>query len=454
MKKSKLFIGLMMAAAITVEFIFGAGTGMVIATSALLVVKEDDTDEVKKAKQALIAAKDAAVEKAKELLKGAISPDSEEFKSAVSAILEKSLESITVKHGDKDMLIKDAFESMQKQFDELATKFSEGGKEKDKVTFKAAFANSLEATKDRLASFAKKSTEKMDETIELKDMDFDNFSEGALDILTSQTLPGVYANPWSQLWLRNIFPNATTEAALIKYLQEDAEANEDNGAADIWDGSLPIDELLAKPDVDFSFTDKSAEVQWIAGVTRIKREMLDDIAFLRSYIPQQLVYGKRGILVRENTLILSTMNTNSVAYNGSQTVLVEQLIDAAFGQLVDNYHQPTHILMNNREALQIIFNKATGSGEYDLPAGVQVTPLGTLTIGGVPVIGLPQFAEGTAFVVDARQSLFVSRMSPEVRFFEQDRDNVIKNLITIRAEERAAHLVFDPSSIVKVSQTT
>lgn len=345
-------------------------------------------------------------------------------------------------------------EQIRKDFDELATKFNEDGKEKGKVTFKAAFANSLDATKDRLASFAKKSTEKMDETIELKDMDFDNFSEGALDMLTSQTLPGVYANPWSQLWLRNIFPNATTQGSLIKYLQEDADANENNGAADIWDGSLPIDELLAKPDVDFSFTDKSAEVQWIAGVTRIKREMLDDIAFLRSYIPQQLVYGKRGILVRENTLILATMNSNSVAYNGSQTVLVEQLIDAAFGQLVDNYHQPTHIFMNNREALQIIFNKATGSGEYDLPAGVQVTPLGSLTIGGVPVIGLPQFAEGTAFVVDARQSLFVSRMSPEVRFFEQDRDNVVKNLITIRAEERAAHLVFDPSSIVKVEETT
>lgn len=439
-----------MAIAIAVEFVFGGGTGAVMATVALLTIKDDDTDEVKKAKQALIAARDAAVEKAREMLKSAISPDSDEFKAAISGILEKSLEAMTVKHGDKDVLIKDAFASMQSQFDELATKFSEGGKDKPKVTFKSAFSNSLNEVKDKLSVFAKKATEKMDETIELKDMDFDNFSEGALETLTSQTLPGIYANPWSQLWLRNIFPNATTEAALIKYLQEDAEANEDNGAADIWDGSLPIDELLAKPDVDFSFTDKSAEVSWIAGVTRIKREMLDDIAFLRSYIPQQLVYGKRGILVRENTLILATMNANSVAYNGSQGILIEALIDAAFGQLVDNYHQPTHILMNNREALKIIFNKASGSGEYDLPAAVQVTPLGTLTIGGVPVIGLPQFAAGTAFALDARQSLFLSRMSPEVRFFEQDRDNVIKNLITIRAEERAAHLVFDPSSIVKV----
>lgn len=341
-------------------------------------------------------------------------------------------------------------EQIRKDFDELAMKFNEGGAEKKDHNFIKSFGNAVDSIKDELSGFSRKSTSKLDKTIELKDMDFDNFSAEALDILTTQTLPGVYANPWSQLWLRGLFPNATTTSSTIKYIQEDNEANADNGAADIWDGSVPIAELINKPEVDFSFTDESAEVYWIAGITRIKREMLDDIAFLRSYIPQQLVYGKRGIFIRENTLILATMNSNSTAYDGSKTILVEQLIDAAFGQLLDNYHRPTHILMNHREALDIVFNKATSSGVYDLPAGVQVTPLGQLTIGGVPVIGLPQFAAGTAFVLDARQSLFVSRMSPEVRFFEQDRDNVPKNLITIRAEERATHLVFDPTSIIKV----
>lgn len=339
---------------------------------------------------------------------------------------------------------------IRKDFDELAMKFNEGGiKEKTPQTFKGSFGAGINSIKEELSGLAKKGG-KVDKTIELKDMDFDNFSAEALDILTTQTLPGVYANPWSQLWLRGIFPSASTTSSTIKYIQEDSEANEDNGAADIWDGSLPIADLINKPDVDFSFTDASADVYWIAGITRIKREMLDDISFLQSYIPQQLVYGKRGIFIRENAMILANLATNSVAYDGSKTLLVEQLIDAAYGQLLDNYHAPTHILMNHREALEIVFNKATGSGEYDLPAGVQVTPLGQLTIGGTPVIGLPQFSPGTAFVLDARQSLFVSRMEPEVRAFEQDRDNVPKNLITFRAEERATHLVFDPTSVVRI----
>lgn len=371
-----------------------------------------------------------------------------EQKTALDAIREQ-VESL----GKLDGVAKAAdVEQIREDFDELAMKFKEGGAgEKKSQNFKGSFSKGIEAIKDDLSGFAKKGG-KVDKTIELKDMDFDNFSAESLDILTSQTLPGVYANPWSQLWLRGIFPSASTTSSTIKYIQEDNEANEDNGTADIWDGSLPIADLINKPDVDFSFTDASADVYWIAGITRIKREMLDDISFLRSYIPQQLVYGKRGIFIRENTMILANLAANSVAYDGSKSVLIEQLIDAAYGQLLDNYHAPTHILMNHREALDIVFSKASGSGEYDLPAGVQVTPLGQLTIGGVPVIGLPQFAAGSAFVLDARQSLFVSRMEPEVRAFEQDRDNVPKNLITFRAEERATHLVFDPTSVVRVEQ--
>lgn len=340
-------------------------------------------------------------------------------------------------------------EQIQKDFDALATKFNQGEfKKKEITTFKQSFADAIEGVKEELK--AAKDKKGLDRHIELKDMDFDNFSAGALDTLTSESLPGIYSTPWEQMWLRNLFPKATTTSSTIKYIQEDEEKNATDGAADIWDGSLPIADLLAKPDVAYNFKDASADVYWIAGIVRLKREMLDDIPFLRTYIPQQLVYGKRGIFIRENTLILSTMNSNSVAYDGTKTILIEQIVDA-IAQLKDNYHVGTTILMNHRDANDILFNKASGSGEYDLPGNVvQISNTGQLTIMGLPVIGLPQFQTGTAFVLDARQSMFVNRMSPEVRFFDQDRDNAVKNLITIRAEERATHLVFDPTSIIKL----
>lgn len=344
-------------------------------------------------------------------------------------------------------------EQVKKDFDTLAAQFNMLGKGGAKeVTFVKSFGGAIDTVKDKLITLAKNS-QKLDVSIEMKDMDFDNFSAGALDTLTSENLPGIYAPQWNQLWLRNIFPKASTTSSTIKYIQEDVDKNAlpAAGAADIWDGSLPLDELLAKPDLAYNFTNALAEVYTIAGIVRLKREMLDDITFLRSYIPQQMVTGKRGIYVRENTLILATMNANSIAYDGAKTLLIEKLADAIIGQMRDNYHNANYVLMNNRDLADLIFQKASGSGEYDLPKVVQLSATGQLTIAGIPVIGLPQFATGTAFVVDSTQSLFVSRMSPEVRFFEEDRDNVIKNLITIRGEERATHLVFDPSSIIKVT---
>ncbi|WP_343321412.1 phage major capsid protein [Sphingobacterium multivorum] len=347
-------------------------------------------------------------------------------------------------------------EALKKDFQTFVVEYKEGGKGKDKNVsdFKTSFGTMIMEGKDKFAGHAEKSTEKLDFNMELKDMDFDNFTAGAYDKLTSQLLPGIYATPWDQLWLRNILPNISTTSKTIDYLQENPTANATAGAAAIWDGEAAVAELLSKQEVDFNFEDKSAKVQWIAGITRIKREMLDDVNFLSTYIPQQLVYGKRGLFMAENAMILATLNANSTPYDngaGANAPLVEKVYDATQGQLKDNYHMPTHILMNNREALKILFNKATGSGEYDLPAGVVTFEGGILRIGGVPVIGLPQFTAGTFFAMDARQSLFASRLSPEVRFFEQDRDNVIKNLITVRAEERIATLVLDKTSIIKGS---
>lgn len=385
----------------------------------------------------------------------------EGFKTSANQTIadqKSAIDALTAKMTEIEKLggISADFEALQKDFNTFVADFNEKGKQPEKKAsdFKSAFGIMIKSGEEKFKGHAQKSTEKLDFNLELKDMDFDNFSVGAYDKLTTQTLPGLYVTPWDQLWLRNILPNISTTSKTIDYLQENETANATAGAAAIWDGDAAVAELLAKQEVDFNFLDKSAKVQWIAGITRIKREMLDDVDFLRTYIPQQLVYGKRGLFMAENAMILAALNANSTAYDGgvgASAPIVERIYDAAFGQLKDNYHTPTHILMNNREALKIAFNKASGSGEYDLPPGVVTNEGGQLRIGGIPVIGLPQFATGTFFAMDARQSLFASRLSPEVRFFEQDRDNVIKNLITVRAEERIATLVLDTTSIIKGS---
>ena len=423
-----------------------------------LKVLDSDSEETKKAKQALIAAKDAAVTEVKSLVeKGAFKADSDEFKNATKAIADEALKGFRVKHGDSEVSVEDAIKSIQSAFDEFATKHNRGSQKIEKKSFGDAFGDAVEEKEKEIRELSglhggRKS--KVDFNLEMKDVDFTSFSAGLYDRITTEFRPGVYQSPFMPVWLRNIIPNATTNSKTIEYIQENLAANALDGAVDIWDGDPAIADLVNKPDVGFNFEDATATVVWLAGILRIKREMLDDVAWLRSYIPQQLIYGRRGILVRENSLIMSVLDANSTAYDDRKSILVEQVYDAAFGQIRDNYFAATHILMNNRDAVDLVLNKADTSGVYDLPPGTISNAAGQLTIGGIPVLGLPQISAGDWYVMDATQTQFVSRMTPEVRFFEEDRDNVPKNLITVRAEERATALVYSDAAVIKGTITT
>src|SRR5690606_39044715 len=343
-------------------------------------------------------------------------------------------------------------EQIRKDFDELAMKFNEGGAlggNGKVVTFHDSFAKAISDNTELVQNIARgkadQKTGRPGGSIELKDMSFGNFGTGAYEAITTETRPGVYQSPFNPVWLRNIVPNGSTTSEVIQYLRE----NGGSGAAAVWDGRATP--LADKPEVQFNFSLVSEEVEWIAGIVRLPRQMLMDASFLNTYIPNQLLYGRRGILVAENDLIYNILTdpANSTAYDGTHTNPVEIIYDAALGQIRDNYFAATHVLMNNRDVVNLIaLNKASTAGVYDLPPGLSAVINGQLTIGGIPVVGLPQIPQGEFVVFDSRATQFVSRMSPEVRFFEEDRDNVPKNLITIRAEERAAFLVFDALAVI------
>lgn len=342
---------------------------------------------------------------------------------------------------------------LQKHLNELDVKLQGVGKApKAPTSFKSALGEALEEGKSDLVGMAKnKKNRNLSLDIkEVGDMTFTNFGTGAYDAATTEVRPTLYQSPFSPLWLRNILPNATTDSAAIQYLR----ANGGEGAVAVWDETptgTPA-EVPDKPQVDFDFELVTDTVDWIAGWTRIPRSMLEDISWLRGYLSQQLIYGPQGLFVAENGVITDALDANSVVYDGTHTVLIEQIYEAAFGQLRDFYFNPSHILANHRDVVnEIMLNKAASSGLYDLPVGTVLIVDGQLTVGGVPVIGVPNIPQGEFYVLDNTQTQFVSRMSPELRFFEEDRDNVIKNLITARVEERAAALIFNENAVIKGS---
>ncbi|SDZ82239.1 phage major capsid protein, HK97 family [Arachidicoccus rhizosphaerae] len=343
---------------------------------------------------------------------------------------------------------------LNKDIEDLGVKFAKsemfgGGSEKGQ-NFNTLVKSALKENKGKLSQIKAGSVNDFRMDIKAagdENMEFTNFADDTYADLTTERR-GLYQAPFAPIWLRTLFPNSTTTSDSIRYLKEDGGL----GAVGPWDGSGEIADRPEKPGVSYKFTKETENIEWIAGITRIPREMFDDIPWLYAYITQQLTTGKRGLFVAENTFITNKLNANATAYDGDKTIPVEMLYDAGFGQLRDNYFNPSAFLMNHRDVINLIaFNKANGSGEYDLPNGTVSIIGGQLYLSGVPVIGAPNVAKGSALAFDRSAIQFISRMSPEIRMSYEERDNFIKNLITVRAEERIGMLVTDTQAIVKVT---
>lgn len=274
--------------------------------------------------------------------------------------------------------------------------------------------------------------------------------------LTTQLQP-LYRNPYAPVYLRNIFPNISTSGSNVTIWKQGAVT----GKAAIWargTGSQGAD--VDKPEVTPSWEKEVVSVDWIAGITHIQREVLDDVDFMATEIPYALIYGSKGILAAENKMIMDYIANKAVAYatpvgatapaNSLETVLA-----AAFGQLGDSYMAPTHILINNWDYLNYMaFNKASGSGEYDYPSlNVQFVN-NQLYINNLQAVPVPSLAPGTAYVIAADHSRFISRMGIQTAISQEHSDNFTKNMVTYRAEVRSGFFTYNDNSMVKVTLPT
>lgn len=273
---------------------------------------------------------------------------------------------------------------------------------------------------------------------------------GAYQGLNNQDLP-MDISPYAPVYLRTLFPNISTSKEYLTILKRDGIT----GSADIWKrgtGSAGAD--VAKPELTPKWKTEAVKVDWIAGITNVQKEVLDDIDFVRTEIPQALIFSEAGIMAKENEMILDYIKTNAVNFTGDAefAIGVEKVLAAAFGQLGGKYLTPTHILINRMDYLTYLqFNKASGSGEYDLPNTTISFINGRMFISGLEAVPVNELDPKEAYVIASARSRFVSRQEVQLRVSEETGDNFIKNMVTFRAEERVGFFTYDNNSFVKVT---
>lgn len=383
-------------------------------------------------------------------------------KDAASTEVKEALKPIEQKLTDAEAKAKEATDKVaelekkqaatQKHADELQVTVQNLGKSQAKQAekpFNEYLAETIEANADAIKGFKKGNAEQRFEMKAVGTMNIPANFPGSTP-WTQDVRSDLIETPYNRVWLGDILPGGSSTGSSIIYPKE----NGGEGAAGLW-----TDRTADKPQMDFDLTSQSAFFKWIAGWVEVDREMLDDIPWLTSYLQKKMLISLK---IAENDFILNgSSDTNPVqglldaatAYSGDYTNRVDQIIDAGWGQIVEDtnmFYAPSHTIMTPRDAVKIGLNKADGSGEYDLPAGSVAFVNGKLTVGGLTTVPTTQIGTGNFLTLDVNATAFVKRLQPELRMFE---DAVLakKNRVMFRIEERATLAIFNNAAIVSGS---
>lgn len=275
-------------------------------------------------------------------------------------------------------------------------------------------------------------------------------------IVQAYRRPGILAGAFRPLTIEGLFPTLPITTNAFEYVQE-KEAENVNGAAFVAEGAQ-------KPFGSTAVETKTGTIKTIAHLARVSKQLMADAPALVAYINQRLVYGID--LVVEDQLVTGNgtgQNLSGILTAGNFTdhgitKLAQlpknptsfDLILMAKSKVEQAFFRPNVILLNPADWTNMQMEK-NASGDYYLGHPASVAPK---YLWGLPVWTTPAITAGKFLVGDFTQAATLwNRQGMAVELFEQDSDNVQKNLVTIRAERRLGFGVERTKALVGGSLT-
>ena len=271
------------------------------------------------------------------------------------------------------------------------------------------------------------------------------------EVIAATRAPGFKYDPTTPIHIRQMMPIGTTNSDLIRYVEESAYS----------DGVAATSEGSALTQTDFNLTASTANVELIGTYLRLSRQMLEDTEQLSSYIsarvPAKLMtaeddqlLGGSGVSpnlhgLRNTATIWSTGASGFGAADFATPQEFDVLI-TAINQVAKQNYRCDYILLHPTDFHKILALKDSDNRylKDQVYQGLQPTFL------GIPVMINTSMAEGEFIVGNFGQGcqLWV-RENVSVEFFDQDSDNVQKNFITVRVQERIAFTTYLPNAFCR-----
>jgi len=209
-----------------------------------------------------------------------------------------------------------------------------------------------------------------------------------------------------------------------------------------------------------TYTDHTANVRTIANFVKVSRQMAQDVPFIMATIQQKLAHF---VLMKEDKEILygdnSAGHLNGIMPQaiklatfwtppgtGNTFTSLDEL-NIAETHIENNFYYPNAIILNPSDEAKLEMVKTT-YGSY-LLSDRSPREDGLLRVWGLPVITTPNMVVGD-FLVGAfpQGCALFDRETVTVEIAFQNEDDFVRNLITVRAEERVAFAVFVPGAFV------
>lgn len=272
-------------------------------------------------------------------------------------------------------------------------------------------------------------------------------------VIPPHRIPGVIFDPDRTQHVRQMLPATSTNSNTVYYVREDFDE----------DATAMTAEGVTKPLSSFKLVQMAAPVKKIATRGKISTEMLDDIPYLAGHISQR--FPQKLSLVEDNQLLYGTGLTvnlegiSEVASAFSAAGIVQaptgrnrfDVIAWAAQQVTQDEYSGTGAFVNNRDYFNMLLTK-DAENRYLVP---NLFSGGQIIIAGMPVLWSTAVTAGDFFVGDWRLGAqIVDRKGTEVRFYDQNEDDAIKNLVTVIVEKRLAFPIYRPKAFVHSNFTT
>ena len=268
-------------------------------------------------------------------------------------------------------------------------------------------------------------------------------------------LPGVVPLAQQQLLVADLLGQFETSQPTVRFVRENTFTN---GAATVAEGAT-------KPTANLDLGERDSPVRKIAVLSQLTDEMIEDFPQVSEFLNSRLAYMIGRAL--DNQILTGDGNAPNMLglLNGPGLLAsvrgADTALDAIFKGITriqtESFFMPDGIVMHpvdyqNLRLTKDANNQYFGAGPFFAPYGNGVVQVMADRVWSLPVVKTTFMAQGTVLIGAFKMCASLAwRRGLSLDFSSSDSDNFQKNLVTVRAELRAALVNFSPQGFLQLA---